>query len=151
MVAGVLTRHGQLAWSTAFAAEQLASVRAAADADAAAWALEGSTGAGVRSRSSTAVWTPTTRRVGGIAGAVAFEPVTPSPRASVSSAGPHEDLVGHGTACAGIIRSLAPDAEIYSVRVLGTNLEGRGSLLRAGIAWAVEHGMAVANLSLSGT
>ena len=29
------------------------------------------------------------------------------------------DLCGHGTACAGIVRSLAPDCEIISVRVLG--------------------------------
>ena len=29
------------------------------------------------------------------------------------------DLCGHGTACAGIIRSLAPECEITSVRVLG--------------------------------
>ena len=27
------------------------------------------------------------------------------------------DLFGHGTACAGIIHALAPDAELYSVRV----------------------------------
>src|SRR5207253_2177346 len=44
---------------------------------------------------------------------------------------------------------LAPEAEIYSVRVLGANLKGRGALLHAGVSWAVEHGMHVANLSLS--
>jgi hypothetical protein len=38
---------------------------------------------------------------------------------------PHEDLYGHGTACAGIIRSLAPCCEFYSVRVLDENLTGR--------------------------
>jgi subtilisin len=63
--------------------------------------------------------------------------------------GPHDDLVGHGTACAGIIRSLAPDAELYSVRVLGPNLKGKGALFLAGIEWAVEHGMDVVNMSLS--
>ena len=36
--------------------------------------------------------------------------------------GPHEDLVGHGTARAAIIRSLAPDVELHSVRVLGATL-----------------------------
>ena len=33
--------------------------------------------------------------------------------------GPHEDLFGHGTACAGIIRRAAPDVTLWSVRVLG--------------------------------
>jgi subtilisin len=59
------------------------------------------------------------------------------------------DLVGHGTACAGIIRSLAPEAHLYSVRVLGSNLKGRGSLFIAGIRWAIDAGMDVVNLSLS--
>ncbi|MCK5751492.1 MAG: S8 family serine peptidase, partial [Mycobacterium sp.] len=30
---------------------------------------------------------------------------------------PHEDSFGHGTACAGLIRSLAPDCDLYSVKV----------------------------------
>src|SRR4051812_28453559 len=34
----------------------------------------------------------------------------------------HGDLFGHATACAGIIHSLAPEAELYSARVLGPNL-----------------------------
>lgn len=62
---------------------------------------------------------------------------------------PHDDLVGHGTACAAIIRALAPECELHSVRVLGANLKGQGALLHAGIAWAVEQGMDVVNLSLS--
>ncbi len=38
---------------------------------------------------------------------------------------PHRDLFGHGTACAGIIRSLAPECELYSVRVLGSSFRAR--------------------------
>jgi subtilisin len=34
----------------------------------------------------------------------------------VERPGPHDDLFGHGTACAGIIHSLAPRARITSVR-----------------------------------
>lgn len=59
------------------------------------------------------------------------------------------DLVGHGTACAGIIHSLAPSAEIYSVRVLGKDLSGRALQFAGGLRWAIEHDMHVLNLSLS--
>jgi subtilisin family serine protease len=60
-----------------------------------------------------------------------------------------EDIFGHGTACAGIIHSLAPEAEIYSVRVLGKDARGRSIQLASGINWAVENGMQVINMSLS--
>jgi subtilisin len=59
------------------------------------------------------------------------------------------DLAGHGTACAGIIHSLAPQAELFSVRVLGRNMGGRAYQFAAGVDWAVENGMDVVNLSLS--
>ncbi len=59
------------------------------------------------------------------------------------------DLFGHGTACAGIIHKLAPDAEIYSVRVLGKDLTGRAFQFAGGLRWAIENGMNVMNLSLS--
>ena len=71
-------------------------------------------------------------RVRGVAGWVAFEVDEATPERYRVVVEPHEDLVGHGTACAAIIRTIAPDAEIHSVRVLGTNLKGRGTLLRAG-------------------
>ncbi len=59
------------------------------------------------------------------------------------------DLFGHGTACAGIIHKLAPDAEIYSVRVLGKDATGRGLQFAGGLRWAIQNGMHVMNLSLS--
>ena len=40
------------------------------------------------------------------------------------------DVVGHGTACAGIIHGLAPGAELVSVRVLGPGQPGQGRGLR---------------------
>src|SRR5437588_33198 len=46
---------------------------------------------------------------------------------------PHGDLFGHATACAGIIHHLAPEAELYSARVLGPNLKGGGDALVAGV------------------
>ena len=36
------------------------------------------------------------------------------------------DLCGHGTACAGIVRALAPECELDSVRVLGAGFTGSG-------------------------
>ena len=63
----------------------------------------------------------------------------------------HGDAFGHGTACAGIIHRIAPDAEIYSVRVLGPRLSGKGPVFAAGVRWAAENGMHVVNLSLGTT
>jgi subtilisin family serine protease len=61
------------------------------------------------------------------------------------------DACGHGTACAGIVRSLAPEAELHSVRVLGAGYSGSGPVLLAGLKWAVEQGFDVVNMSLSTT
>ena len=59
------------------------------------------------------------------------------------------DLVGHGTACAGIIHSIAPEADLVSIRVLGSDNRGRGSSFAAAIEWAIGQGFGVVNLSLS--
>jgi len=59
------------------------------------------------------------------------------------------DVVGHGTACAGIIHAIAPGADLVSVRVLGPDNRGKGIVFAAGLDWAIEHGAGVMNLSLS--
>lgn len=59
------------------------------------------------------------------------------------------DVVGHGTACAGIIHALAPGADIISIRVLGPDNRGKGTIFAAGLEWAIAHGASVVNLSLS--
>jgi subtilisin family serine protease len=87
--------------------------------------------------------------VGEIAGSVLVESDETSPNGVRFVQADEGDLVGHGTACAAIIRSIAPEAEIYSVRVLGPNLRTRGSLFIAGIRWAVDNDMQVVNMSLS--
>jgi len=61
---------------------------------------------------------------------------------------PH-DLSGHGTACAGIIHAMAPEAEIYSVRVLGRDMRGKAYQFAGGLRWAIDNDMQVINLSLS--
>ena len=61
------------------------------------------------------------------------------------------DVSGHGTACAGIVRSLAPECRISSVRVLGQGFKGSGNVLLAGLRHAVEEGFDLINMSLSTT
>ncbi len=61
------------------------------------------------------------------------------------------DLSGHGTACAGIVRAIAPGCAISSVRVLGAGFTGSGGVLLAGLRYAVEQGFDVINMSLSTT
>jgi subtilisin len=61
------------------------------------------------------------------------------------------DVCGHGTACAGIIRSLAPDCRLHSVRVLGAGAKGAVDLILAGLRHAVEANHRVISLSLSTT
>ncbi|MGW7350816.1 S8 family peptidase [Streptomyces sp. NPDC054784] len=61
------------------------------------------------------------------------------------------DGCGHGTACAGIVRRVAPGCSLYSVRVLGEGFTGTGDALLTGLRWAVDQGFDVVNLSLSTT
>ena len=61
------------------------------------------------------------------------------------------DLAGHGTACASVIRSIAPKASLTSVRVLSNGGHGSGAALLAGLEWAIGEGFDVVNMSLSTT
>jgi subtilisin family serine protease len=59
------------------------------------------------------------------------------------------DLVGHGTACAGIIAGIAPAADLVSIRILGADNRGKGLALAAAIDWSIDNGVSIVNLSLS--
>lgn len=61
------------------------------------------------------------------------------------------DQAGHGTACAGIISSVAPDAELYSVKVLGPSASGSGDMFLVGLDYAIKQKFHVINLSLGTT
>lgn len=61
----------------------------------------------------------------------------------------HDDLYGHGTACGAIIRALAPEVELVSVRVLGSDLKGSAFNFAHGLDWCLGHGVRIASLSLS--
>jgi subtilisin family serine protease len=88
--------------------------------------------------------------VGGVTRAIVVEPGPDGDSVDIRDAdGQEGDVYGHGTACAGIIRSLAPGVELWSVRVLGGRLSGKGRVFAAGLEWCIEQGAQVVNLSLS--
>src|SRR6266545_3355981 len=61
------------------------------------------------------------------------------------------DLAGHGTACASVIRSIAPGVSLTSVRVLTDGKHGSGAALLSGLGWAIDQGYDIINMSLSTT
>jgi subtilisin family serine protease len=61
------------------------------------------------------------------------------------------DSSGHGTACASVIRSLAPGCKLTSVRVLGEDGTGKAADLLAGLRWAITQRFDLINMSLSTT
>lgn len=113
------------------------------------WAFGGSTGAGVDVCILDSGVDPAHPLVGDLASAVAvvFDE-DGSTRVVPDEVG---DVCGHGTACAGIVRALAPDCNIHSVRVLGAGATGTGDLILAGLRHAIAEGHRVVNLSLSTT
>jgi subtilisin len=137
------------AWSEAFTPDRLAPVRPLGVPITPDWAWGGSTGRGVKVAVIDSGIDGAHPRVGGVVGGVSLEYDPDSPDGVRLTEGPHEDLFGHGTACAAVIRGLAPECEIYSVRVLGRRLTGKGLVFAAGLRWAIDAGMDVVNLSLS--
>lgn len=61
------------------------------------------------------------------------------------------DQAGHGTACAGIITSIAPDVDLYSVKVLGPKASGTGDMFLVGLDYAIKQKFRIINLSLGTT
>lgn len=139
------------AWSSQFlpAAIQPLAPLLPLDSISRAWAWEGSTGAGVKVAVIDSGIDADHPAVGGkIAGYVSIDE---GPNGPIYETTPHGDAYGHGTACAGLIRAVAPDCELYSIKVLGARLSGRGTVFAAGLRWAIDHGVHVCNLSLGTT
>jgi subtilisin len=61
------------------------------------------------------------------------------------------DSAGHGTACAGIISRIVPDAELFSIKVLGAGGLGDGQAFLAGLEYAINKRYRIINLSLGTT
>lgn len=137
------------AWSEHFEPGRLASVRPLDARMDRNWAWGGATGRGVKVAVVDSGVDGNHPLVGGVQGGVVLEYDRDAPDSVRATEGPHPDLFGHGTACAGVIRGIAPDCEIHSIRVLGSGLTGKGLVFAAGLRWAIEHGMDVVNLSLS--
>jgi len=135
------------AWSDAFAPPPV--VRSGGLPVTPDWAFDGADGAGIRvGVVDSGVDHDNPRAVGPHDDGVALS--WDAERLEVvAEAGPHEDLYGHGTACAGIIRSIAPDVRLLSVRVLGERLSGRSAIFAVGLRWALASGADVINCSLS--
>ena len=139
------------AWSSAFDAEALPTVERIGPPEQITreWAWGGSTGEGVK---VAVIDSGVDADHPAVGGRIAYAAMVDHGDDEIEvDTAPHTDDFGHGTACAGIIRSLAPDCEITSVKVLGAGLSGRGAVFAAGLRWAIENGMQVCNLSLGTT
>ena len=113
------------------------------------WALGESTGAGVRVCILDSGVDASHPLVGGLENAVVIS--IGDDEEVVAEEDTEGDVSGHGTACAGIVRRLAPECGISSVRVLGSNFKGSGEVLLGGLRYAIEQGFDVINMSLSTT
>jgi len=78
----------------------------------------------------------------------------------INNDGIPDDDNGHGTHCAGIIAAqhngigvngVAPDVELWAVKVLNSGGSGSYSVIISGINWAMNNHMQVISMSLSGT
>jgi len=141
------------AWSQQFAAAALRQLKSTGPLGGidAAWAWGGSTGRGVKVAIVDSGVEADHPAVGGQwrGGVIVNYDGRTRSRVRVEEDCERVDLYGHGTACAGIIHSLAPEAELYSVRVLGRDLTGRAFQFAGGLRWAIDNDMQVINLSLS--
>jgi subtilisin len=150
-VSAAADEHGEAlpAWSLSAAAGASIPLASAWPAEVTrTWAYEGATGAGVRVCVLDSGIEADHPSVGGVARSIG---VTKSEDGITIADDDSGDLCGHGTACAGIIRSLAPQCELTSVRVLGAGYSGSAGVLLAGLEWAIREGFHVINMSLSTT
>ena len=113
------------------------------------WALGGADGSGVRVCVVDSGVDDTHPQIGRLETSAALV-VDEEGELSVQE-GVHEDLAGHGTACAGVIRSVAPGVSLSSMRVLTHGKNGSGKALLRGLEWAIEQNFDIVNLSLSTT
>lgn len=71
------------------------------------------------------------------------------PGGPVCQEAPGMDVLGHGTMCAGVIHSIAPEATLYNIKTLDEAGSNSPAKVICAIQWAVANGMDVLNLSLA--
>ena len=62
---------------------------------------------------------------------------------------PGNDVLGHGTMCAGVIHGIAPEAALYNLKILDETGNNSPAKVICGIQWAIAHDLHVLNLSLA--
>jgi subtilisin family serine protease len=141
------------AWSSQFDADALRQLAVPGPIGAITreWAWGDSTGQGVRVAVIDSGIEADHPAIGGrVRGSIVVDyDASTKEQYRISQDAEQRDMFGHGTACAGIIHSLAPEAELYSIRVLGNDLKGKAMQFVGGIRWAIDNGIQVANMSLS--
>jgi len=74
--------------------------------------------------------------------------LSPAPANGVISHPDFSDSLGHGTAVAGVIRGILPEALLFPVKIFHRDLNAPIGLLSAALRWAIDHDMKVIHLSL---
>ncbi len=129
--------------------EHAPALRALVDAEALHAAFRNSRGSGIR---VAILDSGVDGRHPSLAGRIAgqFDIVESQGRVRCEAA-PPVDLIGHGTACAGIVAELAPEAEITSIRVFGAEARTSTDALAGALGFALDRGFDVINMSLGTT
>ena len=86
---------------------------------------------------------------GRVIAAYDVDPITAEITRVERPAGARADPLGHGTAVASIVASIAPNARLVDLRVLGADARAPGAGLVAATRFAIAEGHPVINLSLS--
>ncbi|SDF05791.1 S8 family serine peptidase [Terriglobus roseus] len=60
----------------------------------------------------------------------------------------YADMLGHGTAVCALIQAMAPEAQVFSVKVFDRRLATTASIVMRAIEWCLENSMDIVNLSL---
>ena len=74
--------------------------------------------------------------------------VDPNDELSLKVTDNFNDENGHGTSCTDLILRIAPDAEIYPVKVFGKRIETSVNILIEAINWSLDNNLKVLNFSL---